>query len=177
MESRVLFFAEGSVNGAGPFGPTGALETLAAGTMERTSTGLTFKIQNNFSNSSRRPRPPFQWDHHSVLELSGIGLRHEELGPASLEDVSFRIPGQRKIGIVGESGAGKSTLIELLGGFMAPTSGVMELNGVKLEDWNRRAWRTEVTYMPRRPYLFGASLADNVRFYAPEATTAQVEAR
>ena len=75
--------AEGSVNGAGPFGPTGALETLAAGTMERTSTGLTFKIQNNFSNSSRRPQPPFQWDHHSVLELSGIGLRHEELGPAS----------------------------------------------------------------------------------------------
>ena len=35
---------------------------------------------------------------------------------------------------------------------MAPTSGVMELNGVKLEDWNRRAWRTEVTYMPRRIY-------------------------
>ena len=30
--------------------------------------------------------------------------------------------------------------------------------------------------MPRQPYLFGASLADNVRFYAPEATTAQVEA-
>lgn len=168
--------AEGSVNGAGPFGPTEALETPGAGTMERTSTGLTFKIQNNFSNTSRRPQPPFQWDHHSVLELSGIGLRHEELGPASLEDVSFRIPGQRKIGIVGESGAGKSTLIELLGGFMVPTSGVMELNGVKLEDWNRRAWRTEVTYMPQQPYLFGATLADNVRFYAPEASTAQVEA-
>ncbi|MBX4152098.1 thiol reductant ABC exporter subunit CydD [Paenibacillus lautus] len=168
--------AEGSVNGAGPFEPTEALETPAAGTMERTSTGLTFKIQNNFSNTSRRPQPPFQWDHHSVLELSGIGLRHEELGPASLEDVSFRIPGQRKIGIVGESGAGKSTLIELLGGFIAPTSGVMELNGVKLEDRNRRAWRTEVTYMPQQPYLFGATLADNVRFYAPEASTAQVEA-
>lgn len=134
-----------------------------------------FKIEDN-SPEPNPPQPPFQWDHHSVLELSGIGLRHEELGPASLEDVSFRIPGQRKIGIVGESGAGKSTLIELLGGFMAPTSGVMELNGVKLEDWNRRAWRTEVTYMPQQPYLFGATLADNVRFYAPEASTAQVEA-
>lgn len=134
-----------------------------------------FKIEDN-SPEPNPPQPPFQWDHHSVLELSGIGLRHEELGPASLEDVSFRIPGQCKIGIVGESGAGKSTLIELLGGFMAPTSGVMELNGVKLEDWNRRAWRTEVTYMPQQPYLFGATLADNVRFYAPEASTAQVEA-
>ncbi|MEC0203319.1 thiol reductant ABC exporter subunit CydD [Paenibacillus lautus] len=168
--------AEGSANGASPFEPTGALETPAAETMERTPTGLTFKIQNNFPDPSRIPQPRFQWDNHSVLELSGIGLRHEELGPASLENVSFRIPGQRKIGIVGESGAGKSTLIELLGGFMAPTSGMMELNGVKLEEWNRRAWRTEVTYMPQQPYLFGATLADNVRFYAPEASTAQVEA-
>ncbi|MBU5348507.1 thiol reductant ABC exporter subunit CydD [Paenibacillus lautus] len=139
------------------------------------SCDTTFKIEDN-SPEPNPPQPRFQWDHHSVLELSGIGLRHEEFGPASLEDVSFRIPGQRKIGIVGESGAGKSTLIELLGGFMAPTSGVMELNGVKLEDWNRPVWRTEVTYMPQQPYLFGATLADNVRFYAPEASTAQVEA-
>ena len=111
-----------------------------------------------------------------MLELSGIGLRHEEQGPASLEDVTFRIPGQHRIGIVGESGAGKSTLIELLGGFMAPTSGAMALNGVMLEESNRCEWRSEVTYMPQQPYLFGATLEENVRFYAPEASRAQVEA-
>lgn len=168
--------AEGSVNGAGPFEPTEALETPAAETMERTPTGLTFKIQNNFSDPSRSPQPPFRWEKGSVLELSGIGLRHEEQGPASLEDVTFRIPGQHRIGIVGESGAGKSTLIELLGGFMAPTSGAMALNGVMLEESNRCEWRSEVTYMPQQPYLFGATLEENVRFYAPEASRAQVEA-
>lgn len=168
--------AEGSVNGADSFEPTGALETPAAETMERTPTGLTFKIQNNFSDPSRSPQPPFRWEKGSVLELSGIGLRHEEQGPASLEDVTFRIPGQRRIGIVGESGAGKSTLIELLGGFIAPTSGAMALNGVKLEESNRCDWRSEVTYMPQQPYLFGATLEENVRFYAPEASRVQVEA-
>ncbi|EGG37612.1 thiol reductant ABC exporter subunit CydD [Paenibacillus sp. HGF5] len=168
--------AEGSTNSEGPFEPTGALEATAAETMERTSTGLTFKIQNNFSGLSSKPQPPFRWEKDSVLELSGIGLRHEEQGPASLDDVSFRIPGQRRIGIVGESGAGKSTLIELLGGFMAPTSGAMALNGVKLEESNRPEWRSEVTYMPQQPYLFGATLEENVRFYAPEASRAQVEA-
>ncbi|MGW8824489.1 thiol reductant ABC exporter subunit CydD [Paenibacillus lautus] len=167
---------ESSANGAGPFEPTGALETPAAGTMERTSTGLTFKIQNNFSGPSRRPQPPFRWEKDSALELSGIGLRHEEQGPASLEEVTFRIPGRRKIGIVGESGAGKSTLIELLGGFMAPTSGAVALNGMMLEESNRREWRSEVTYMPQQPYLFGATLEENVRFYAPGASRAQVEA-
>ncbi|MGG4342565.1 thiol reductant ABC exporter subunit CydD [Paenibacillus lautus] len=152
-----------------------AMQSMIQEARKGRSCDITFKIKDNLSETNP-PQPQFQWDNHSVLELSGIGLRHEELGPASLENVSFRIPGQRKIGIVGESGAGKSTLIELLGGFMAPTSGVMELNGVKLEDRNRRAWRTEVTYMPQQPYLFGATLADNVRFYAPEASTAQVEA-
>ncbi|MEC0253753.1 thiol reductant ABC exporter subunit CydD [Paenibacillus lautus] len=152
-----------------------AMQSIILEARKGRSGDITFKIEDN-SPELNPPQPRFQWENHSVLELSGIGLRHEELGPASLENVSFRIPGQRKIGIVGESGAGKSTLIELLGGFMAPTSGMMELNGVKLEDWNRRAWRTEVTYMPQQPYLFGTTLADNVRFYAPEASTAQVEA-
>lgn len=152
-----------------------AMQSMIQEARKGRSCDITFKIKDNLSESNS-PQPQFQWDNHSVLELSGIGLRHEELGPASLENVSFRIPGQRKIGIVGESGAGKSTLIELLGGFLAPTSGVMELNGVKLEDRNRQTWRTEVTYMPQQPYLFGATLADNVRFYAPEASTAQVEA-
>ncbi|MFE0557905.1 thiol reductant ABC exporter subunit CydD [Paenibacillus sp. NPDC058910] len=152
-----------------------AMQSMIQEARKGRSCDITFKIKDNLSEPNS-PQPQFQWDNHSVLELSGIGLRHEELGPASLENVSFRIPGQRKIGIVGESGAGKSTLIELLGGFLAPTSGVMELNGVKLEDRNRQAWRTEVTYMPQQPYLFGATLADNVRFYAPEASTAQVEA-
>jgi len=139
----------------------------------KTQTDLTFKIEDNLPAS---PQTNFQWDKDSVLKLSGIGLRHEEQGPASLEDVSFQIQGRGKIGIVGESGAGKTTLIELLGGFMAPTSGVMELGGVKLDESNRREWRTQVTYMPQQPYLFGASLEDNVRFYAPEASRAQVEA-
>jgi ATP-binding cassette, subfamily C, bacterial CydD len=152
-----------------------AMQSMIQEARKGRSCDITFKIKDNLSEPNS-PQPQFQWDNHSVLELSGIGLRHEELGPASLENVSFRIPGQRKIGIVGESGAGKSTLIELLGGFLAPTSGVMELNGVKLEDRNRQAWRTEVTYMPQQPYLFGATLADNVRFYAPEASTTQVEA-
>lgn len=141
----------------------------------KSQTDLTFKIEDNLPAPSQT-KPQFQWDNDSVLKLSGIGLRHEEQGPASLEDVSFRIQGRGKIGIVGESGAGKTTLIELLGGFMAPTSGEMELDGVKLDGSNRREWRTQVTYMPQQPYLFGASLEDNISFYAPEASRMQVEA-
>jgi len=131
------------------------------------------KIKDNSTNRGSS-RAVFRWDDHSMLELRGVGLRHESQGPASLEDVSFRIPGKGRIGIVGESGAGKSTLIDLLGGFAAPTAGEIRLNGVKLEEGSREAWRSGVTYMPQHPYLFSSTLQDNVRFYAPDASDADV---
>lgn len=133
------------------------------------------KIKDNSTYRESSP-PVFRWDDCSMLELSGVGLRHEEHGPASLEDVSFRIPGKGRIGIVGESGAGKSSLIDLLGGFTAPTAGEIRLNGVKLKDGNREAWRSGVTYMPQHPYLFSSTLEGNVRFYAPDASDADVRA-
>ncbi|MEK3783756.1 ABC transporter ATP-binding protein/permease [Paenibacillus sp. FSL R5-0810] len=133
------------------------------------------KIKDSSTNRGKTPAV-FRWDDCSMLELSGVGLRHEEHGPASLEDVSFRIPGKGRIGIVGESGAGKSSLIDLLGGFAAPTAGEIRLNGVTLEDGNREAWRSGVTYMPQHPYLFSSTLEGNVRFYAPDASDADVRA-
>lgn len=133
------------------------------------------KIKDNSTNRGSWP-PAFRWDDRSMLELCGVGLRHESQGPASLEDVSFRIPGKGRIGIVGESGAGKSSLIDLLGGFAAPTAGEIRLSGVTLEDGNREAWRSGVTYMPQHPYLFSSTLEDNVRFYAPDASDADVRA-
>ncbi|WP_106767361.1 thiol reductant ABC exporter subunit CydD [Paenibacillus faecalis] len=122
-----------------------------------------------------RPEPVLKWQDHSVLELSGIGMRHDENGPASLSDVSFRLQGKGRVGIVGESGAGKSTLIDILGGFLASTSGEITLDGVTLENTASETWRKNMTYIPQHPYLFSTTLEDNVRFYAPDASRAEVK--
>ncbi|MCM3340766.1 thiol reductant ABC exporter subunit CydD [Paenibacillus sp. MER TA 81-3] len=117
----------------------------------------------------------FTWTEESTLTLSGIHVRHEEEGPSSLEDVSIKVTGMRKIGIIGESGAGKSTLIDVLAGFLHPSAGQFELNGKSIHALTDEAWRKETTYIPQHPYLFSSSLADNVRFYAPEASSEEVE--
>lgn len=119
--------------------------------------------------------PMLSWQDNSVLELTGISMRHDESGPASLDEVTVRLKGKRRIGIVGESGAGKSTLIDILGGFLTPTSGDIMLDGIKLEDTASGAWRNNVTYIPQHPYLFGSSLEDNVKFYAPDASREEVK--
>lgn len=115
------------------------------------------------------------WKEDSTLALSLIEVKHEQEGLPSLHDVSFAIKGMNKIGIIGESGAGKSTLIDVLGGFLTPTSGSLEINGHKVKALTGEAWQKETTYIPQSPYIFSSSLADNIKFYTPDASREQVE--
>lgn len=117
----------------------------------------------------------FTWNNGSTLSLRGIGLRHEEDGPASLTDVHLQFAGAGKIGIIGESGAGKSTLIDILAGFLHPGEGAIAINGCVVSGLTDDAWRRQTSYIPQRPYIFSGTLADNVRFYYPEASMEVVE--
>lgn len=115
------------------------------------------------------------WTEDSVLALSGIEVGHDGDGPRSLTDVSLTVKGAAKIGIVGESGAGKSTLIDVLGGFLQPTAGRILVNGVEWSWSAMEDWRRQTAYIPQHPYMFSGTLADNVRFYRPDATREEVE--
>jgi ATP-binding cassette subfamily C protein CydD len=91
-----------------------------------------------------------------------------------LESFSFSWRGLGKIGIIGASGAGKSTLIELLGGFLQPKSGTIRINDIQMPHLGHHNWQKQVIYIPQRPYIFQATLADNIRFYTSQATENQV---
>ncbi|AOZ93114.1 thiol reductant ABC exporter subunit CydD [Paenibacillus crassostreae] len=117
----------------------------------------------------------YSWNTDSQLSLSHVQVQHEAEGPYSLHDATLHIQGMKKIGIIGESGAGKSTLIDVLSGFLRPSSGTVELNGQALSALTDVAWQNQMTYIPQSPYLFSSSLADNVRFYTPDASQAEVE--
>ncbi|UHA75495.1 thiol reductant ABC exporter subunit CydD [Paenibacillus sp. 481] len=123
------------------------------------------------------------WTKESSLVLHNIGVQHEQSGRASLCDVSIEIKGMSKVGIIGASGAGKSTLIDVLSGFIRPTSGHVEWKdgkvgkdgGVPDNALTDAEWRKLTTYIPQHPYVFHSSVADNVRFYAQDASPAEVE--
>ncbi len=110
------------------------------------------------------------WTEQSALQLRGVGVQHEQEGRASLDAVDLTLKGLTKVGIIGESGAGKSTLADVLGGFLRPTSGSIELNGSSLGDLSAGPWREQITYIPQKPYIFSGSLADNIRFNKPSAS-------
>ncbi|OMD62433.1 MULTISPECIES: thiol reductant ABC exporter subunit CydD [Paenibacillus] len=118
----------------------------------------------------------FTWHEDSVLTLNDVSVKYEEAGLSSLEALNLQFKGASKIGIIGESGAGKSTLVDILGGFLHPTSGSITVNGTTVSALTDEAWRKQTSYIPQRPYIFSGTLADNIRFYYPEASMEAVAA-
>ena len=83
--------------------------------------------------------------------------------------------GFKRIGIVGASGSGKSTLANVLGGFLAPSAGAVFAAGRRLDDLREPSWQRQVIYIPQDPYLFHATLRENIAFYRPDAADEEVE--
>src|SRR5690606_19735400 len=75
-------------------------------------------------------------------------------------------PGER-VALIGPSGAGKSTLLALLLKVVTPTGGRVLIDGVDLATLDPRAWRSRVAWVPQRPHLFAAPLAENLTLGAP----------
>jgi ATP-binding cassette subfamily C protein CydD len=108
------------------------------------------------------------------IRFEGVTVAYERT--VALRDVTFSVAPGERVAIVGPSGAGKSTLLALLLGFVQPTSGRVLIGDTDLATVDIEAWRRNLAWVPQRPYLFAASLADNIRLGAPDASPAAVAA-
>ena len=117
------------------------------------------------------------WSSSSVLEARDVAFDYAD--HRALSDVSFSVRGFSKVAIVGMSGSGKSTLANLLGGFAEPSGGGFlaswEGEEPRAFDLASDAWRRQVVYIPQDPYIFHATLRDNIAFYRPDADDAAIE--
>jgi ATP-binding cassette subfamily B protein len=92
----------------------------------------------------------------------------------TLLDLSFRVSPGEAVAIVGPSGAGKSTLFQLIERFYDPLSGAVTLDGVDIARLDPKALRREIALVPQDPFIFGASVADNIAYGAPGASRAAI---
>ncbi len=109
------------------------------------------------------------------IRLEHVTVRYPGSPHAALDDVSLTIAPGERVALVGESGAGKTTVLNLLLGFVAPESGRVLVDGVDLAALDLAEWRGRLAYVPQRPHLFAASVADNIRL-GSAATEAEVRA-
>jgi len=81
-----------------------------------------------------------------------------------LDNISFTIRKGEKVGIVGLSGAGKTTLIEILAGFLKPSSGKILIDGIDLWNYNIESYRSKISFVPQEPFLFEGTIYENLTF-------------
>ena len=61
-----------------------------------------------------KSRPPINWPSDGHLSFRNVALRYYPGGPQVLKNLSFQIPGKKKVGIVGRTGDGKSSIVGAL---------------------------------------------------------------
>ena len=101
--------------------------------------------------------------HHDI-RLRDVSFRYSHNQPDAVRDVSLTIPAGVIVGFVGANGSGKTTLLDLVSGLLAPQSGYIEVDGVRLERANLRAWQSNIAYVPQQVFLLEATLAENIAF-------------
>ncbi|XP_046391423.1 multidrug resistance protein homolog 49-like [Ischnura elegans] len=93
-----------------------------------------------------------------------------------LQGLSFKINRGETVALVGHSGCGKSTCIQLIQRLYDPLSGTVRLDGMDISSMNVSWLRSHIGVVGQEPVLFGASIADNIRYGKESATQQDIEA-
>jgi ATP-binding cassette subfamily B protein len=104
------------------------------------------------------------------------GSRTVDAGPWALEDLSLRIAPGQLAAIVGPSGAGKTTLSSLVPRLYDVDAGSVCLDGIDVREITLASLPGLVGMVTQESYLFHATVAENLRYAAPEATDADIRA-
>jgi ATP-binding cassette subfamily B protein/ATP-binding cassette subfamily C protein/ATP-binding cassette subfamily B multidrug efflux pump len=109
------------------------------------------------------------------LEFDAVSFAYPGQSAPALQAVSIAIAPGQTLGIVGPTGAGKSTLVNLLLRHYAPHEGAIRWGGEPLDAFRLHALRAAIAWVPQEPFLFSASIAQNIALAKAGASRAEVE--
>jgi ABC-type multidrug transport system fused ATPase/permease subunit len=118
-----------------------------------------------------RPLPP----GNGSVELRDVTFRYEGAPEATLHDVSFTVPAGTTVALVGATGSGKTTLVQLLGRLYDVERGAVLIDGVDVRDVDPVELRQAIAVVDDAPFLFSATIAENIAYGRPDATREEIE--
>lgn len=109
------------------------------------------------------------------IEFENVTFYYHEDAPL-FEDLSLSIAAGSRVAVVGETGSGKSTFSKLLTRIHDPIAGRILIGGVPLTSAETSSLRRKLSYVPQEGFLFGTTVAANIRYGLPTASADEVEA-
>jgi ABC-type multidrug transport system fused ATPase/permease subunit len=108
------------------------------------------------------------------LRFEGVNFEYMPGRPV-LEGIDLDIPAGRTIALIGHTGSGKTTLTSLVPRFYDVSAGRVLVDGTNVRDVTLQSLRRAIGVISQDPFLFSATVRENITFGAPELGDAEVE--
>ncbi|MCW3006416.1 MAG: transporter ATP-binding protein [Solirubrobacterales bacterium] len=110
------------------------------------------------------------------VELRDVTVHYEGAPEPSLRDVSLDVAPGTTIALVGATGSGKTTLVQLVARLYDPIAGSVLLDGADVRTLDLQQLRSVVATVDDDPFLFSATVAENIAYARPDAPMEEIVA-
>jgi len=114
-------------------------------------------------------------DNKGIVEFDHVTFQYPDGELPVIKDVSFTANKGETVAFIGSTGSGKSTLINLIPRFYDVTSGSIKIDGVDTRDYELKALRQKIGFIPQKAFLFKGTIEENLKFGKPDATPEEID--
>ena len=122
----------------------------------------------------RRPADPTPIGEIERLRFDDVVFRHRGAAENAIDHISFEVKRGETIAFAGPSGSGKSTLVKLLVGLYIPSSGVVSMDGIPINELRYNQVRRRIGFVTQDTQLFSGTIRENLQLVKPAATDAEM---
>lgn len=125
--------------------------------------GATERIQGVLSI----PGETYEGKHDTLvtadLTFKDVSFSYQASKPI-LNDLSFTVPANKTVALVGPSGGGKTTIFSLIERFYEPTNGMVSLGTVPIKDIELSIWRSQIGYVSQESPIMTGTIKENIAY-------------
>ena len=109
------------------------------------------------------------------VELKGVACKYKNGGAEAVSGISLSAKSGEVVGVIGGTGSGKSTLVNMIPRFYEASRGEITLGGKDIKEIAQNELTDKIGVVPQKSVLFRGTIAENMRYGAPEASDSDIE--